>query len=63
MSGRMSLPRNPDVAAQYKARLDAFYARHDVAALSGLRVKELPSHNFKEAWRDGLREARGLQVY
>ena len=47
----------------YKARLDAFYADHDVAALSGLRVKELPAHNRNEAWRDGLREARGLQVY
>ncbi len=54
---------NPDVVAQYKARLDAFYVEHEVAALSGLRVKELPAHNFKEAWRDGAREARGLQAY
>ena len=54
---------NPDVAAQYKARMDAFYVDHEVAALSGLRVKELPAHNFKEAWRDGAREARGLQAY
>lgn len=54
---------HPDVVGRYKARLDAFYAERDVAALSGLRVKELPSHNFKEAWRDGEREARGLQVY
>ena len=54
---------HPAVVERYKARLDAFYAERDVAALSGLRVKQLPSHNFKEAWRDGEREARGLQVY
>ncbi|MCY3917899.1 MAG: sulfatase-like hydrolase/transferase [Chloroflexi bacterium] len=54
---------HPQVAAQYKARLDAWYVERDVAALSGLRVKELPQHNYKEAWRDGEREARGLQVY
>ena len=54
---------NPVVVERYKARLDAYYADREVAALSGLRVKELPSHNFKEAWRDGEREARGLQVY
>ncbi len=54
---------HPVVARQYKARLDAFYAERDVAALSGLRVKALPTHNHKEAWRDGEREARGLQVY
>jgi hypothetical protein len=28
-----------------------------------LRVKTLPQHNRNEAWRDGIREARGLQVY
>ena len=54
---------NPDIVEQYRARLDAFYVDHEVAELSGLRVKELPSHNYKEAWRDGEREARGLQVY
>ena len=54
---------HPQIAAQYKARLDAWYAEHDVADLSGLRVKDLPLHNHKEAWRDGAREARGLQLY
>ena len=54
---------NPQVAAQYKARLDEFYDGHDVKELSGLRVKDLPLHNQHEAWRDGVREARGLQVY
>ena len=54
---------NPRVAAAYKARLDEFYAGRADAELTGLRVKQLPSHNYKEAWRDGEREARGLQVY
>ena len=52
-----------DVAARYKALLDGFYAEREDAALSGLRVKQLPLHNENEAWRDGRREARGLQVY
>ena len=37
---------------------------HEAPALSGLRVKQQPQHNgSSEAWRDGCREARGLQVY
>jgi choline-sulfatase len=44
-------------------RLEEWYASHEEAAKSGLRVKELPRHNNWEAWRDGLREAQGLQVY
>jgi arylsulfatase A-like enzyme len=55
--------RSSEVVAEYKARLAAFYAEHEVAELSGLRVKELPLHNHKEAWRDGVRVARGLQLY
>lgn len=54
----------PETAADLKARLDDFYRQHNVAALSGLRVKEQPPHNgASEAWRDGRREGRGLQVY
>ena len=50
--------------AMLKAQLDAFYARYSVAEKSGLRVKTLPRHNISsEAWRDGRREARGLQIY
>ena len=56
--------RQSAVAAAYQARLDAFYAEHEVEARSGLRVKRQPLHNDgSEAWRDGRREARGLQVY
>ena len=55
---------HPRLAADLKARLDDFYSRHDDALRSGLRVKEQPAHNGgSEAWRDGRREARGLQVY
>lgn len=44
--------------------LAAFYRAHDDPRRSGLRVKDLPRHNARsEAWRDGLREARGLQAY
>ena len=56
--------QNPEVVARLKARLDAFYSSHDSPAKSGLRVKRLPVHNSaNEAWRDGRREARGLQRY
>ena len=56
--------QQPELVATMKARLDAFYAEHEAAALSGLRVKQLPrTMASSEAWRDGRREARGLQVY
>ncbi|MBW3624409.1 MAG: sulfatase-like hydrolase/transferase [Armatimonadetes bacterium] len=62
-----NLAGQPEVApveAALAARLDAFYARYEDPAKSGLRVKELRPHSAgSEAWRDGLREARGLQVY
>lgn len=44
-------------------RLRDWYGRHEDPRYSGLRVKELPSHNPREAWRDGIRERRGLQYY
>jgi len=44
--------------------LQAFLACHEEPSRSGLRVKELRQHNAGiEAWRDGIRESRGLQVY
>ncbi len=56
--------QNREVAAAMKARLDEFYAGHEREERSGLRVKDLPRHNGgSEAWRDGRREARGLQIY
>ena len=53
----------PEMTAHYTGLLNAFFAEHDEPAHSGLRVKELSVHNRNEAWRDGKREARGLQVY
>jgi len=52
-----------EVEAAMRADLERWYSRHEDPAVSGLRVKALPQHNRNEAWRDGLREARGLQVY
>jgi arylsulfatase A-like enzyme len=44
--------------------LQRFYGQYSDAKHSGWRVKELHRHNRDaEAWRDGRREARGLQVY
>ena len=49
--------------AELDATLEKYFAAIEDATKSGLRVKALPQHNTNEAWRDGLREARGLQVY
>ena len=55
---------NPAEVQRLKTRLDAFYRAHENPERSGLRVKDLPAHNGRsEAWRDGRREARGLQDY
>jgi arylsulfatase A-like enzyme len=52
------------LTAALTTELESFYAQYEDPAKSGLRVKELRQHNgSSEAWRDGLREARGLQVY
>jgi choline-sulfatase len=51
------------IEATLAAELEAFSAQHEEEAKRGLRVKELRPHNRRsEAWRDGVREARGLQV-
>ena len=56
-------PAYSALIAELTSRLETFYAAHEDPANSGLRVKALPRHNAgSEAWRDGLREARGLQV-
>lgn len=57
---------NPDYAAivtVLRQQLDTFYAKYSDNNLSGLIVKDLHRHNDHEAWRDGKREKRGLQVY
>lgn len=63
---RLNLSGAPAVAeleAALAVELEEWYAAHESPEQSGLRVKRLPAHNRHEAWRDGLREARGLQVY
>lgn len=63
----VNLAGRPEQAATegaLRAELARFYARYEDPAARGLRVKELPQHNLRaEAWRDGRREARGLQIY
>jgi arylsulfatase A-like enzyme len=57
-------PGQRQIVANLKQQLETFYADYEDTEKSGLRVKELPRHNSRyEAWRDGLRESQGLQVY
>jgi arylsulfatase A-like enzyme len=56
-------PRLAELEAALRDELERWYAVYETPAHSGLRVKQLPAHNRNEAWRDGLREARGLQIY
>ena len=46
-----------------RQQLDRFYNNFEDPNKSGLNVKDLPRHNDHEAWRDGRRENRGLQIY
>jgi len=63
-NNRAGRPEHAAVQADLAGALAAFYAEHEQPSKSGLHVKQLRQHNAKsEAWRDGLREARGLQVY
>ncbi|MCB0129779.1 MAG: sulfatase-like hydrolase/transferase, partial [Caldilineaceae bacterium] len=56
--------KHQPLLADLKTRLDLFYAIHANPDKMGLAVKSLPRHNrTAEAWRDGRREARGLQIY
>ena len=48
---------------ELRQQLDAFYSEYESPGKSGLQVKKQHRHNDYEAWRDGLREQRGLQIY
>lgn len=53
-----------DLQEELSHKLEAWYTGFESAEKTGLRVKELCRHNGgAEAWRDGKRERRGLQVY
>ena len=51
------------VQDELEQQLEDWYSRHEDAVFSGVRVKFQRTHNRNEAWRDGIRERRGLQVY
>jgi arylsulfatase A-like enzyme len=51
-----------NVRQSLERQLEEWYRAHEDPAKSGLHVKSLPVHNSAEAWRDGRREARGLQI-
>ncbi len=61
---RAGWPEYADIQDDLTQRLESWYAAHQDPKNSGLRVKQLRRHNENaEAWRDGKRERRGLQVY
>lgn len=51
------------VQHELEQQLEEWYSRHEDSAYCGLQVKFQRTHNRNEAWRDGKREQRGLQVY
>jgi arylsulfatase A-like enzyme len=58
------LPEYQELRLRLLLELEEWYRQHEDPAKQGLRVKELRRHSRKsEAWRDGIREARGLQIY
>ncbi|MBI3941434.1 MAG: sulfatase-like hydrolase/transferase [Chloroflexi bacterium] len=64
---RINLAGRPDMAeiqTALRTDLESYYTRYTDFTSSGLRVKKLRRHNVRsEAWRDGKRESRGLQIY
>lgn len=56
-------PHMAEIEAALRNELDTWYAAHETPDHTGLEVKQQPQHNRNEAWRDGIRESRGLQVY
>jgi len=56
------MPGKREIQADLEAKMERWYAEHEDPEKSGLAVKSLPLHNSYEAWRDGVREGRGLQA-
>lgn len=42
----------PSVVDDLTGRMEAFFGHHEDPACCGLRVRELPRHNYHEGWRD-----------
>lgn len=58
------LPDYAELQEELERALEEWYQAYEDPMKSGLNVKKLPIHNLgNEAWRDGRREDRGLQVY
>ncbi|MBZ0293000.1 MAG: sulfatase-like hydrolase/transferase [Anaerolineae bacterium] len=45
-------PAYREIVAQLITQLDQFFTTYQDSEKNGLRVQELPQHNFNEAWRD-----------
>lgn len=45
-------PAHQPIVTQLTKQLEAYFTTYEDSLKSGLRVKELPRHNFTEAWRD-----------
>lgn len=58
-----SQPEHRNLRERLLVQMERWFAAHQTEAHTGLNVKQGPCHNVDEAWRDGRREARGLQVY
>lgn len=52
-----------ETITRLRQQLETYYETYSDPDLSGLKVKQQHRHNDYEAWRDGLREGRGLQIY
>lgn len=63
LTNQIDNPDYADVIKSLRQQLEAFYATYSDDNLSGVIVKDLHRHNDHEAWRDGKREKRGLQIY
>jgi hypothetical protein len=44
-------PAYQEIVAELTAQIEEYFARYQSPEKSGLRVRELPRHNFSEAWR------------
>ncbi len=51
------------LTSELRQQLETYYKTYSNDDTSGINVKQLHRHNDYEAWRDGLREKRGLQQY
>ncbi len=64
MLNRAGWDHEANAQQQLDAQLTQWYSQYESDQHTGLKVKQARQHNYGcEAWRDGRREKRGLQVY